>query len=122
MSDLRESGCLTADTRILRADTGAETTMGELFASGASDLPVWALDERLKYVRRHLTHVFSTGVKETFRMRLASGKEITATANHPFVTYGGWTPLGELAVGSRIGVLGTSRHRRWRLHGTTGRS
>ena len=104
MSDLRESGCLTADTRILRADTGAETTMGELFASGASDVPVWALDERLKYVRRHLTHVFSTGVKETFRMRLASGKEITATANHPFVTYGGWTPLGELAVGSRIGV------------------
>jgi len=24
LSDLRESGCLTADTRILRADTGAE--------------------------------------------------------------------------------------------------
>ena len=34
LSDLRESGCLTADTRILRADTGAETTMGELFDSG----------------------------------------------------------------------------------------
>ena len=30
MCDLRESGCLTADTRILRADTGAETTLGEL--------------------------------------------------------------------------------------------
>ena len=34
LSDLRESGCLTAETRILRADTGAETTIGELFASG----------------------------------------------------------------------------------------
>ena len=32
MSDLRESGCLTADTRILRADTGAETTLGALYA------------------------------------------------------------------------------------------
>lgn len=104
MSDLRESGCLTADTRILRADTGAETTMGELFASGAKDVPVWALDERLKYVRRHLTHVFSTGVKETFRLRLASGKEVTATANHPFLTYQGWTPLEDLEPGSRIGV------------------
>jgi replicative DNA helicase len=88
----------------LRADTGAETTMGELYALRATDVPVWALDERLMYVRRHLTHVFSTGIKRVFRMRLASGKEITATANHPFLTYDGWTPLEELAVGSRIAV------------------
>jgi len=104
MSDLRESGCLTADTRILRADTGAETTMGELYALGAKDVPVWALNERLQYVRRHLTHVFSTGVKPVFRLRLASGKEVEATANHPFMTYEGWTPLEDLTVGSRVAV------------------
>lgn len=104
MSDLRESGCLTADTRVLRADTGAETTMGELFALGSRDVPVWALDERARYVRRHLTHVFSTGVKPTFRLRLASGKQVRATANHPFLTVDGWTALGSLAVGSRVGV------------------
>ena len=61
MSDLRESGCLTADTRVLRADTGPEVTMGELFAAGARDVPVWSLDDSLRYVRRHLTHVFPTG-------------------------------------------------------------
>ncbi|SDR92916.1 replicative DNA helicase [Paraoerskovia marina] len=104
MSDLRESGCLTEDTRVLRADTGAETTMGELFALGAKDVPVWALNERLQYVRRHLTHVFPTGVKQVYRLRLSSGKEISATANHPFLTYDGWRPLGELEVGSRLGV------------------
>ncbi|MCR6649184.1 MAG: replicative DNA helicase [Cellulomonas sp.] len=104
MSDLRESGCLTEDTRVLRADTGAETTLGELYALRATDVPVWALDERLQYVRRHLTHVFPTGIKPTYRLRLASGKEVTATANHPFLTYEGWTPLGELEPGSRIGV------------------
>ncbi len=104
MSDLRESGCLTEDTRVLRADTGAETTLGELYALRAKDVPVWALDERLQYVRRHLTHVFPTGVKPTYRLRLASGKEVTATANHPFLTYEGWTPLEELEPGSRIGV------------------
>ena len=104
ISDLRESGCLTADTRILRADTGAETTLGELYALRATDVPVWALNDRLQYVRRHLMHVFPTGVKQTFRLRLASGKEVTATANHPFLTYEGWTPLGELEVGSRLAV------------------
>jgi replicative DNA helicase len=102
LSDLRESGCLTAETRVLRADTGAETTMGELFATGARDVPVWALDERLRYVPRRLTHVFSTGEKPVFCLRLASGREVRATANHPFLTYEGWTALGDLAVGGRI--------------------
>ena len=104
LSDLRESGCLPASTRILRADTGAETTMGELFASGATDVPVWSLDDSLRYVRRHLTHVFSTGAKEVFRLTLASGKTVRATANHPFLTYDGWRPLDQLAVGCRLAV------------------
>src|SRR4029077_222144 len=46
LSDLRESGCLTAGTRILRADTGAEITLGDLLLSGERDVPVWSLDER----------------------------------------------------------------------------
>jgi replicative DNA helicase len=104
MSDLRESGCLTADTRILRADTGAETSMGELHAEGATNVPVWALDDSLRYVQRHLTHVFPTGTKPVFRLNLASGKTIRATENHPFLAYEGWTQLGDLRTGSRVAV------------------
>ncbi|WP_425547504.1 replicative DNA helicase [Actinomadura vinacea] len=107
VSDLRESGCVPASTRILRADTNAEVTIGELVESGAREIPVWALDERLKYVPRTMTHAFSSGRKEVFRVTLASGKVIEATDNHPFLTYQGWTPLRELAQGSRIAV---SRH------------
>ena len=97
LSDLRESGCLTADTRILRADTGAEVTLGELVASGARDVAVWSLDERLRLIPRTMTHAFPSGVKEVFRVRLRSGREVQATANHPFLTYDGW----QLARGSR---------------------
>jgi len=104
MSDLRESGCLTADARILRADTGAESTLGALYATGATDVPVWALDDSLRYVRRHLTHVFPTGVKPIFRLTLASGKTVRATENHPFLGYEGWTQLGDLRAGSRVAV------------------
>ena len=35
-------------------------------------------------------------------MRLASGREVEATANHPFLTVDGWCPLGDLAVGDRL--------------------
>ena len=104
LSDLRESGCLTADTRILRADTGAEVTLGELMVSGERDVPVWSLDERLRLIPRTMTHAFPSGVKEVFKVRLRSGREVQATASHPFLTHGGWCSLGELAVGSRVAV------------------
>ena len=104
MSDLRESGCLPASTRVLRADTGAEVTMGELFASGARDVPVWSLDDSLRYRARTMTHVFPTGRREIFTVTLASGKRVRATANHPFLTYDGWKPIGDLEPGARIAV------------------
>ncbi len=102
LSDLRESGCLPASTRVIRADDGREVTLGELYEQGARDVPVWSLDDSLRYVRRHLTHVFSTGVKPVFRVTLRSGKQIRATANHPFLTIEGWRPLETLAQGSRL--------------------
>ncbi len=107
LSDLRESGCLTADTRIMRADTGAEVRLGDLVESGERDFPVWSLDERLKLVPRRLTRAFPTGVREVFKVRLRSGREVEATANHPFLTYEGWRSLGEIGVGTRVA---TPRH------------
>ena len=105
LSDLRESGCLTADTRLMRADTNAEITLGELLAGQVRDVPVWSLDDRLKLVPRTLTHAFPSGTKKVFEVTLASGRRVQATANHPFLTYEGWMPLGELTVGSRVGAI-----------------
>ena len=68
------------------------------------DVPVWSLDDNLRYVRRHLTHVFSTGRKQVFQLTTSSGKTVRATANHPFLTFDGFRPLGELAPGDRIAV------------------
>jgi replicative DNA helicase len=104
LSDLRESGCLTADTRILRADTGCEVSLGELMASGERNVSVWSLDERLRLVPRIMTHAFPSGTKEVFRVRLTSGREVHATANHPFLTLDGWVPVGGLAPRSRVAI------------------
>jgi replicative DNA helicase len=104
LADLRESGCLTQATRILRADTGGEITLGELITSGERDVPVWSLDDRLHLVPRIMTRAFPSGIKEVCRVRLRSGREVEATANHPFLTYDGWRPLGELVAGSRVAV------------------
>ena len=104
LSDLRESGCLTAGTRILRADTGSEVTLGDLLTSGEQNVPVWSLDERMRLVPQTMTHAFPSGTKEVFRVRLTSGREVEATANHPFLTFDGWRPLSDIRPGSRVAV------------------
>jgi replicative DNA helicase len=104
LSDLRESGCLTGATRVLRADTNQEVTLEELLRSGEREVPVWALDGKLRLVCSTMTHAFPSGRKEVFRLRLASGREVEATANHPFLTVAGWAPLGSLTVGARLAV------------------
>ncbi len=102
LSDLRESGCLTADTRIVRADTGAEVSLGELLLRGERDIPVWTLDEDRRLVRGRMTHVFASGVKKVYEMRMTSGRCVKASANHPFLTLDGWRRLDALKPGDRL--------------------
>ncbi|GIU85940.1 MAG: hypothetical protein KatS3mg009_0455 [Acidimicrobiia bacterium] len=101
LADLRESGCLTADTLVTLAD-GSTETMGALYRSGARDVEVLTLDEHLRLVPGVMTHVFASGVKETFELRLASGRSVHASANHPFLTIDGWVQVAGLAPGARI--------------------
>ena len=107
LSDLRESGCMTEDTALLRADTGAPVSFGELMRDGWEGVLLWSLDEQGRLVPAPITKVFASGTKEVYRLRLASGREVKASANHPFLTFSGWMPLEALRVGDR---LATPRH------------
>ncbi|MGZ4771540.1 MAG: replicative DNA helicase [Ilumatobacteraceae bacterium] len=102
LSDLRESGCLTADTRLVRADTNAEVTLGELVRSGGVGVPVWSLDEKYRLVEGTVTAAFSSGVKPVFRLRFASGRTIDASANHPFLTVDGWVRVEDIEIGTHL--------------------
>jgi replicative DNA helicase len=122
LSDLRESGCLTADTALLRADTGAPVTFAELMRDGCKGMLVWSADESGRLVPAPLTNVFASGTKDVYRLRLASGREVKASGNHKFLTFSGWTALDDLRAGERLAIprhvpepigagLGWSEHR-----------
>ena len=94
---------MTEDTTLLRADTGAPVTFANCWTTAAkasssgrsTTLGGWSRPDH---------HVFPSGVKEVYRLRLASGREVKASGNHPFLTFGGWMALDRLAVGDRIAV------------------
>jgi replicative DNA helicase len=104
LSDLRESGCMTEDTALLRADTGAPVTFGELMRDGCDGVLLWSVDDQHRLVPAPVTNVFASGTKEVYRLRLASGREVKASANHPFLTFSGWTALGDLRPGERLAI------------------
>jgi replicative DNA helicase len=101
LADLRESGCLVAETEITLAD-GSTTTLGVLHEEDARDLDVLTLDEHLRLVPGVMTRVFQSGTKRVFELQLASGRKVTASANHPFLTFDGWVRLADLAVGMSV--------------------
>ncbi len=103
LSDLRDSGCLPASARISRADNGGELTLGELVLSQQTPY-VWSVDDRHRLVPARLVKAFPTGIKPVYRMKLASGLEIDATANHPFLTVEGWARLDSLSPDGFVAV------------------
>jgi len=100
LSDLRESGCLTGETLIVRRDTGQRVRIAELV--GQTNVPVWAMNRQMKLVPAELSRVFSSGRKTVYEMTLKSGRVIKASANHPFFMVNGWRRLDRLRVGDRI--------------------
>jgi replicative DNA helicase len=103
LSDLRESGCLSGDSLVIMADTGARVPIKDLV--GKSGFRVWALNQSTKKIEPALvSNAFATGVKAVFSLQTALGRKIRATANHKFLTIHGWKRLDELNSGDYLAI------------------
>jgi deoxycytidine triphosphate deaminase len=91
--------CLTADTRLVDAETGAYLPITE-FGWGRRTLAL--KDWRLGPAR--VSALVPQGKKAVFELKTKAGLRIKATANHPFRQLHGWTELQGLAPGDRIAV------------------
>ena len=91
--------CVTGDTRLVDADTGAYVPITEM-RWGKRTL-AWD-GSRLKPAR--VSAFIPQGKREIFELRTRAGLRIRATANHPFRMLNRWVPLGDLRLGDRIAV------------------
>lgn len=102
LSDLRDSGCLTGDTLVQRADTGERVRIDSLM--GEENIPLVSLDAAYQLRPMLASKVFSSGVKEVFELTLRSGRRIKASANHKFLSFEGWQRLDALQEGDRLAL------------------
>jgi DNA-directed DNA polymerase III PolC len=93
--------CLVGGTVIVDARSGERTTIESLFRQ-RRPFTIHAMGEDERLHARDVTDVVWNGRKPVFTVRTSEGREVTATANHPFRTMKGWTNLEALRAGDLV--------------------
>lgn len=96
LSDLRE--CVVGDTLLTEACTGRRIPIRDIQPGDV----VLGADACQKIGGYEVRDVWSTGVKPVFTLTTRTGRHVTASANHPFLTATGWKRLDELRPGDVI--------------------
>jgi replicative DNA helicase len=98
MSDLRE--CVTGDTLVCLTD-GRRAPIASLVGTAPE---VWAIDEQQRLTSARADKVWKVGRRPVFKVHLASGRSIRATAEHRLLAGPGWTTVGVLKAGDRLAL------------------
>ncbi len=98
LSDLRE--CVTGDTLVVLAD-GRRVPIADLVGTRPD---VVAIDENDRLTAARAQEVWAVGERQTLELRLASGRRLRATPDHRIRAGRGWTTVGSLVPGDRVGL------------------
>jgi replicative DNA helicase len=98
MSDLRE--CVTGDTLVCLTD-GRRLPIADLVGT---EPEVWAVDEQQRLTNAKSDKVWRVGRRPVFKVQLASGRSVRATAEHRLLEGSGWTTVRNLKAGDRLAL------------------
>lgn len=98
--------CVSGETKIINADNGESVKIKELYQNRKLAEKTFSLDENNKIKESRILDVISNGKKPVFEVRTESGRKITVTDNHPFLTSSGWKKLEQINAGEKIAVPG----------------
>jgi replicative DNA helicase len=93
--------CLAHDSELVLAD-GSVVTIEEIYRRRRARLLTLGADWKLGMTEP--SAFVDDGEKPVFRVTTRLGRTIETTLTHPFLTVGGWKPLGEVAAGEHVAV------------------
>jgi replicative DNA helicase len=93
--------CLSHDSEIVLED-GSLATIEELYRRRHARLLTLGDDWKLGITEP--SAFVDDGEKPVFRVTTRLGRQIETTLTHPFLTVGGWKPLGEISAGQHVAV------------------
>lgn len=90
LSDLRE--CVVGDTLLTDSSTGKQVKIKD----AKPGMMILGMSGNQKILPYRVNDVWSTGVKKVYTLTTRTGRSVTASGNHPFLTADGWKRLDEL--------------------------
>jgi len=97
--------CVTYNTEIVDPATGRLYRVGDVATGKVQLTQTLTCDtDQLRLKAGEVSTVYDNGIKPVYRLTTNLGRQIEATANHPFYTFNGWRMLGELTPGDKIAV------------------
>lgn len=95
--------CLTGDTLIPDSNTGEYIPLKELYDRQYANIYALSKDNySLQHTDTNI--IMDNGIKPVYKITTVSGREITATGNHPFYTLQGFVELDKLDIDDYIGI------------------
>jgi len=96
--------CVTGDTKIINSETGQIIRIKEIAQNPKTAKETFSISDDLKIKRASIVGVFPNGKKPVFEIKTRSGRKITTTANHPFLSQYGWRNLENIKIKEKIAV------------------
>ena len=98
--------CLPGSTLIYDPTTGRRRSLEDVVAAHERGEEVWvtSLRHEFQLVPARVSRSARSGRKPIFEVATRLGRRVRASANHPLLTFDGWSRVDELAPGDRIAV------------------
>ncbi len=98
--------CLAGSALVYDPRTGARRRIDEVVAAieAGEEAFVASVGPDLKLRPARVGAAMRSGRQRVFRLTTRLGRNITATANHPLLTFDGWQELRDITPGTRIAV------------------
>jgi DNA polymerase-3 subunit alpha len=111
--------CIVGSTKIIAAENGEPVTVEELFKNRTLAQTTFSCAENGKIVKTKIKDVVFNGKRPVYKLKTNLGRKITATSNHPFLTFKGWKNLEDLHIGERIAlprIIPLKTNNQWEPH------
>lgn len=102
MGPEKRGKCIAADSLVLLPD-GKLKTIADI-VKDKDQYNVTFNEKTQKFEKGLIVDHWTNGKKECIKVTTKTGREVTVTPNHPFLTPSGWKNIGEIEVGQRIAV------------------
>lgn len=103
LGPMKRGKCVAGDSEILLSN-GKLVSIRDLVKSNKKEKVISFNEKTQRFESIQISELWSNGIKDCWEVKTRTGRKVSTTKNHQYLTPSGWKYLEELKIGSYIGV------------------